>query len=576
MSKRKKRRRSAKASAPESAVSPTPAKREAPPLNEAHGVLARFVFGPVSTARTFLLLRGTLLLLAFDCWIDLVPHGGRYGIGGFNVAHFSVLDALLPTPTAGTYVGSLIFTGLLAFAMAFRPWRPGLALLCASYTYGWAMSMLDSYQHHYLISLLLFSFVFFPLTSAQRLSALKDEHSTASRVGGAFFLWGSYEVLAGLVDLPTPLRALFTDDTLLGGARASMLLFGFIGPLLLRREREAGAPSEDRVLRPAWGYVSITVTCAIVYFYTAVTKLSPDWRNGDALSRIGRSEAFDALKARALEGMGPFDAVDAATFWSVMAKGAIAVQLVSAAAFLLASTQDRKGRSWLAALALAPLSFHVGAETMGLSIGWFSYYMLAVVVVLFAPRSAIEAAAAAIAPAMAKASDALAKALTGPRQYVALAVGALITAVLMMEVDLPGALGAAFYIGAVLFFVGVFAHRRRTQRGPLGVAFGAAAIFAFISLTATSVRYDYYRFVGGDHRRRGEYAEALNAYEKANRYLVTPYCVYEGESRKLECYREESTAEREAARRGTGHFVRRNDRERQAQEMRDRVARDGA
>ncbi len=42
--------------------------------------LERYYFAKVEPLRTALLLRLFLWLLAFDCWIDLIPHGGRYGI----------------------------------------------------------------------------------------------------------------------------------------------------------------------------------------------------------------------------------------------------------------------------------------------------------------------------------------------------------------------------------------------------------------------------------------------------------------------------------------------------------------
>ena len=93
------------------------------------------------------------------------------------------------------------------------------------------------------------------------------------------------------------------------------------------------------------------------------------------------------------------------------------------------------------------------------------------------------------------------------------------------------------------------------------------SLCAFVATTETQARYDYYRFVGGDHRRRGEYPEALDAYEKANRYIVTPWCVYEGRER-LDCYRSEERAREEA---GATRRVERSDRQEQEDEMRRRV-----
>lgn len=111
---------------------------------------------PYSPARSFLWHRGLLIGLAFDLWLGMIDHGGRYGVGGFNVGHFAWLDALGLPVSAGAYVGLLIALGLLSLGMGLgRAPRWGKALLCAGYTYGWAQSLHDSYQHHYLLSWLL-------------------------------------------------------------------------------------------------------------------------------------------------------------------------------------------------------------------------------------------------------------------------------------------------------------------------------------------------------------------------------------------------------------------------------------
>jgi hypothetical protein len=46
-----------------------------------------------------------LALAAVDTWLLMIPRGGRYGAGGFNVAHFAWIDALFPVPTPRAYVG---------------------------------------------------------------------------------------------------------------------------------------------------------------------------------------------------------------------------------------------------------------------------------------------------------------------------------------------------------------------------------------------------------------------------------------------------------------------------------------
>ena len=120
-------------------------------------------YGPVASARPLLWEKLFLALLALDVWTQLLARGARYGAAGFNVAHFAWLDALQPAPGPELYVGLMLIVGWLA---AFLAWtghdRLGLAALCGLYTWGWSMSILDSYQHHYLISLALLCLVFLP------------------------------------------------------------------------------------------------------------------------------------------------------------------------------------------------------------------------------------------------------------------------------------------------------------------------------------------------------------------------------------------------------------------------------
>ena len=123
----------------------------------------RYWFGPVAAVRPYVLERVVLFLLALDAWVQFVPHGARYGAGGFNVAHFAWLDAVQPLPSPALHVGLMLIVGGLAWVIACTGGNRGLrVLLLTLYTYGWAMSRLDAYQHHYLLSLLLGAFVFFP------------------------------------------------------------------------------------------------------------------------------------------------------------------------------------------------------------------------------------------------------------------------------------------------------------------------------------------------------------------------------------------------------------------------------
>jgi hypothetical protein len=70
-------------------------------------------------------------------------------------------------PSPSLHVGLMLIVGGLAWVVACGAGgRPMRLLLAVLYTYGWAMSRLDAYQHHYLLSLLLAGFVFFPRVRA--------------------------------------------------------------------------------------------------------------------------------------------------------------------------------------------------------------------------------------------------------------------------------------------------------------------------------------------------------------------------------------------------------------------------
>ena len=59
--------------------------------------LERYFFAGVDPVRPWLLLRSLLLLLAFDCWLDLVPHG----VEDASVADPPALELLRHHPVSG-------------------------------------------------------------------------------------------------------------------------------------------------------------------------------------------------------------------------------------------------------------------------------------------------------------------------------------------------------------------------------------------------------------------------------------------------------------------------------------------
>ncbi|HEX9765408.1 MAG TPA: HTTM domain-containing protein, partial [Nitriliruptorales bacterium] len=183
-------------------------------------------FGPVAAIRPYLLMKAVYGMLALDLWLVQIPRGGRYGAGGFNVAHFRWLDVVQPLPSPDLYVGLMLSLGLLALVCALSdPGRWARALVAVLHTYSWAMSLHDTYQHHYFLSLALAAFVFFPRVPARALAAPGD-------AGGSTVSAWAYALLGtnvGLVYAFTALAKL--DPTWRTGEILRLAPHTFLAPL---------------------------------------------------------------------------------------------------------------------------------------------------------------------------------------------------------------------------------------------------------------------------------------------------------------------------------------------------------
>jgi tetratricopeptide (TPR) repeat protein len=107
-------------------------------------------------------------LIGLDAFLQ-ISHAPRYGAGDFNVAHIPGLDALLPGPSRSGILLVFLLQSYLGFRIAWgRAGRIALALLAVLYGYAYFISQLDSYQHHYLVFLLLFLACFVPWQESGR------------------------------------------------------------------------------------------------------------------------------------------------------------------------------------------------------------------------------------------------------------------------------------------------------------------------------------------------------------------------------------------------------------------------
>jgi hypothetical protein len=408
-------------------------------------------------ARAFLFRRGLYVLLAFDAWLVMLEHGGRYGAGGFNVAHFAWLDEFVPIPSPALYVGLLTGSGLAALAMAFLQANTASKLLLAAvYTLSWAISLHDSYQHHYLLSWLLLWSAFTPEVARRDLSAVP---------------------VAFVRGIGLPMAAL-----------TCAIVYAFTGISKTALEWRSGA-----------------VLARLSHSQPPGSSTPGDLdRVRDALMALLHVDAASAFHGIALSVI--------ALQW-VVAVGYVAAPKRDEAhtgtrAFLCTA-------AWLGAL-----SFHLGAELTGMfQIGWFSYYMLWVSFVLLAPVAWVARLGRALGwcldlerfPARAQPVPAALLAL--------LALGALLVGS-AARIDLPGVLPACAVVlalGAGAGFVALRRARFEVWQGSMLAGLIATGCLV-LALTQTAVRFDFYRRWAGEVARLGEPELALALYRKAERY----------------------------------------------------------
>ncbi|MCG8555303.1 MAG: hypothetical protein MJD61_08450 [Proteobacteria bacterium] len=503
----------------------------------------RHWYGSVAALRPYLLRKGILILLAFDTWVLMVRHAGRYGAGGFNVAHFGWLDALHPVPTPDWYVGMLTLSAFLALAMALAgETTVGMLGLFALYTYSWSMSMLDSYQHHYLLSLMLLCLALFPRIGAEGLlSPLRQSSHAApgqlrctesgprSILPRATQAWLYTGVAAAVVVLLLTVGRSSGSWLWLGGGIVVIV----VTAVFCARSGEVCVLA----LTGAWAYRLLLTIVAVVYGYAAIAKIDTMWREGHTFRSIGDSDRLLEPVARFVAGFG----FSEASFWELAATGVVAGEVALAFGYALAVYRDQYDRPWLQACSWATwvlaLGLHVTIELIDLSIGWFSYYMSWAACVCLLPVRWLHVLTLAITWPARQALALLGRwdrdesthkesPIVGFMLALAVAGLALWTG---WSIDLPGVFGATLLVGLGLLVraaVALHSTRQRTLLRRYLLSTGLSAALLWLAVARGSVRFDYYRFVGSDLRHRGELEAALEAYVKADRHAP------EGKSRR--------------------------------------------
>lgn len=136
-------------------------------------------------------------LLAGDALLQ-IRHAPRYGAGGFNVAHVPWLEWL--TPSRAMYgtcelVNAYLFV-FIACGVATRWFVP---ITTAIYSALYFTSQLDSYQHHYLLAMILVIACFVPWQQPANATAATPVRSWAVRLMlvelGIVYLWAAISKL---------------------------------------------------------------------------------------------------------------------------------------------------------------------------------------------------------------------------------------------------------------------------------------------------------------------------------------------------------------------------------------------
>ncbi len=213
---------------------------------------------PAPPARMTLLRVLLFGMLAGDLWLKMLEHAPRYGAGDFNVPQIDALSGVLPVPSPAIVGALWLFGGFLALRVALGiAVRASLIALTVCYFGVYLWSQADSYQHHYLMGLLLFLSCFVPedvwVPPADRQGP--PPTSWALRLiyvqMGLLYFWGTFTKLHAVWLDGSTLKQFLTAPAALDMLFGTMRVFGF---------RE-----EQGFVFAAWATVLLELAAAIMY-----------------------------------------------------------------------------------------------------------------------------------------------------------------------------------------------------------------------------------------------------------------------------------------------------------------------
>ena len=499
-------------------------------------------YGPVAAIRPYLFHKCLVVTVAFDLLVLMIERGGRYGLDAvsFNVPHFAWLDACHRlflqegVPNADYYVGVLVITSFFAFCVflgGHRPWL--MAIVALLYTYAWSMSRLDSYLHHYMLSLILGCMVFFPRIEAGLLRdwLLNDEarYETAAKKNRsrkvtstsrslATLAWSSLLLgiayrfsLSRIIDLSTVQRwiSMFVFSGLLAG----------LAMYWNRQQREGVGPVVS-----SWAVRLLGTTVGVIYIFTSIAKMDMEWCGGHTLRQVGSTADVLLPVEQIAKAMG----VPEDTFWAVLASFVIPLELTLAVSYLVAVRQDEPGRVWLRRWCLfgwlLAIGLHLNNEMMDLIIQWFGYYMLLLATLFLLPaRFLLTLGVVFIWPEcwVREAFERRVSALSGGQAFAATAFVSVLAIAGLLSFGLrTWILGAI--IGSVLLTAGlviVLVYGMVAGWESRSIKISAVALFAglmmLLAVSQSSLSFDYYDLRGKTLQSIGKAAESIAEMEIA-------------------------------------------------------------
>ncbi|MGC6417768.1 MAG: HTTM domain-containing protein [Bradymonadia bacterium] len=374
-------------------------------------------------------------LIAYDMWTIMLPHASRYGAGNFNVAQIAFLDVILPVPTPGVVSVVVMCTGIASALIACGIVnRLTLAFTAVGYFGLYLWSQADSYQHHYLVGLMLCIACFIPVSR-----------------------WAP-------------------------------------------RQRDATSNSGD--LAMPWALQLIYVQIALVYFWTAVTKLDATWLTGLTMNQITAEPAMRAFMKQIESSLS----LEIGGGYRLAALLVVIGEFFAALAFLIPKLR-------VIGLFIVPW-FHIGVELLGVEIELFSYYMVALNLILLTPNTlwtwiddkwhSKKTLRETRKPALSRA-----------QAYMCMGLTALLSGGLLGQIPLASAPVFAT-VGAGLCVYGVWSRMNQSILLCSLVCLGVSGT-AYGVVKHSESAYDFYRLWGGDLRRRQQLELAVDKYERANR-----------------------------------------------------------